>query len=87
MKPSLSERFRAQPPLSVLYPHPRAKGTPVMSHPLLAHIPDELLERPRGSSRRLEQWCTDRNFRPTLLDLDDERRRRGIRTTWPVRGR
>ena len=57
-----------------------------MSHPLLACIPDELLRRTTGPAeaartRRLHAWLNNRNYRPTLADLEAERARRGHRTT------
>lgn len=50
-------------------------------HPLLSEIPDALLHRATGSAestrpRRLIAWCEHRGFRPTLAELEDERRRR-----------
>lgn len=52
-----------------------------MTHPLMRAIPDRLLER-RGAqhARALIQWCAGHNFRPTLADIEHERRRRNERT-------
>lgn len=52
-----------------------------MSHPLLSEIPDELLRRAYGPgenvrARRLLAWLEHRGYRPTLAELEDERRRR-----------
>lgn len=47
-----------------------------MPHRLVPTIPDELLDR--RNAGRLERWCVNRGFRPTLLDIENERRRRGM---------
>lgn len=48
------------------------------THPLVSSIPDRLLlSRAPKVARELEEWCTARNFRPTLLDIVQERQRRG----------
>jgi hypothetical protein len=55
-----------------------------MTHPMLALIPDGLLERRQGrgaDTRRaaeLETWCVDHHFRPSFLELEQERRRRRL---------
>lgn len=50
---------------------------------LLAEIPISLLRRSSPDYTRraqdLERWCLARGFRPSLLDLERERRRRGIK--------
>lgn len=52
-------------------------------NPRLAEIPDDVLQRGRGrnandAARRLEKWLVHRDLRPTFLELDQERRRRGM---------
>jgi hypothetical protein len=47
----------------------------------LSQIPDRLLRRDethrdRIRARALIQWCEQRHWRPTLLDLETERARR-----------
>jgi hypothetical protein len=43
-------------------------------------IPDRLLQ-PRGSCHKLIDWLTARGLSMTLLELEEERRRRGMRRT------
>ncbi|HMM93976.1 hypothetical protein [Phycicoccus sp.] len=52
-----------------------------MTHPLLAQIPDRLLER-RGTqhARALMRWLEAHNCRPTLADIEAERLRRATHT-------
>lgn len=45
-------------------------------HPLLSAIPTPLLRRGGSDTRALEQWCLDHQFRPSLLDIEQERARR-----------
>lgn len=47
----------------------------------IALIPDRLLVDPRTS--RLEEWLHARGQHMTLLELDAERRRRGLRIPRP----
>jgi len=52
-----------------------------MSNPRLPEIPDDILIRRQGrgaaaQAARLARWLDDAGFRPTLLDLEDERNRR-----------
>ena len=49
-----------------------------MSPEQLDLIPDNLLRRERDGSHRLIDWLHARGWRMSLLDLDTERRRRGI---------
>lgn len=49
-----------------------------MTHPRMAAVPDPVL---RGPASELEAWCADNGFRPTWLDVDQERRARRQNTS------
>lgn len=53
-------------------------------NPKVRQIPDDLFRRPRSAAAAtaIEAWCTAHEFRPTLLDVDNERRRRGLTPVW-----
>lgn len=49
-----------------------------MSPDQLDLIPDDLLRRRRDGTRPLIDWLYARGWRMTLLELEQERRRRGV---------
>lgn len=61
-----------------------------MTHPLLSQVPDELLRRTGRSldesarQRGLLAWLEGRGVRPSLLDVERERWRRGMTAEDPA---